>query len=158
MAGDDVAAERILREGYAAVTEVGDEHSTKNVAWRLGLALARQGRYDDAEPFVAIARDTDQQSFWVAVWWQVVLARIEAHRGAVTRVGELVHAVRERTGLVAMSGMHADVFLECAEALREAGHDDEAATLVGEASTIADRLGYVVARRRADAAQRASTT
>ena len=44
MAGDDAAAERILRAGFAAVTALGDEHSAMNVAWRLGLALARQGK------------------------------------------------------------------------------------------------------------------
>ena len=61
MAGDDTAAERILRAGYEAVTAVGDEHSAKNVAWRLGLALARQGRYDEAEPFVRIAERAEQR-------------------------------------------------------------------------------------------------
>lgn len=55
------------------------------------------------------------------------------------------------------SGMHADALLEAAEALRAAGHEDDAAALVSEAARIADRLGYVVARRRADEAQRALT-
>ena len=53
--------------------------------------------------------------------------------------------------------MHADELLEAAEALRAAGHEDDAAALVSEAARIADRLGYVVVRRRADEAQRALT-
>ena len=81
MAGDDVAAERILRAGFEAVTAVGDEHSAMNIAWRLGLALARQGRYDEAESFVQIAKRAEHRGLWVDVWWRVVLAQIEAHRG-----------------------------------------------------------------------------
>jgi hypothetical protein len=53
--------------------------------------------------------------------------------------------------------MHANALLECAEALRAAGRLDEAAPLVAEAAGIAERLGYVVARRRAEEAQRAPT-
>ena len=46
--------------------------------------------------------------------------------------------------------MQADVLLESADALRAAGLDDEAAALVAEAAGIAERLGYVVALRRAE--------
>jgi tetratricopeptide (TPR) repeat protein len=158
LAGDDLAAERILRAGFAAVTAVGDEHSAKNVAWRLGLALARQGRYDDAEPFVRIAQRAEHRGFWVDVWWRVVLALVEAHRGAGTSARELVEDARGRMASAEESGMHADALLESAEALRAARLDDEAAELVAEAAGIAERLGYVVARRRAEEAQRALTT
>ena len=74
LAGDDAAAERILRDGFEATTAVGDEHSTKNVAWRLALVLARQERAGEAEPFVRIAQaqQTGHQPFWVDVWWRVV--------------------------------------------------------------------------------------
>jgi hypothetical protein len=152
LAGDDAAAERILSAGYAAVTAVGDEHSTKNVAWRLGLALARQGRKDEAEPFVRIAQGTGHQGFWVAVWWRIVLARIDS-----ARAEQLIAEARRRMAPAEESAMHADALLESAEALRAAGHDESAAALVAEAAAIADRLGYVVARRRADDAQPAST-
>jgi DNA-binding SARP family transcriptional activator len=157
MAGDDVAAERILRAGLVAVTAVGDEHSAMNVAWRLGLVLARQGRYDEAEPFVPIAQRAEHSGFWVDVWWRVVLALIEAHRGNRVRARELVEGARERMASVEESGMQADALLESAEALRTAGLEDEAANLVAEAAGIAQRLGYVVARRRAEEAQRALT-
>ena len=157
LAGDDVAAERILRAGFSAVTAVGDEHSAKNVAWRLGLSLARQGRYDEAETFVRIAQRVEHRGFWVDVWWRVVLALIEAHRGAGLRARQLVEEARERMAPVEESGMQADVLLESAEALRAAGLEDEAAGLVAEAAAVAERLGYVVARRRAEEAQRSLT-
>ena len=156
LAGDAAAAERILRDGLAAVTAVGDEHSTRNVAWRLALALVQQGRFDEAAPFVELARKKGHQSFWVDVWWRVALARIEAHRGAAREVLQLVADVRERLGTVEESGMHADVLRESAEALRAAGLDG-APALVAESAEIAERLGYVVALRRAAEAQRALT-
>ena len=156
MAGDDAAAERILRNGFAAVTAGGDQYSTINVAWRLGLALARQGRHDEADTFVQAARRGEHRGFWVDVWWRIVLARVEAHRGADTRARELVEEAGERMSAVQESGMHADALIEAAEALRGAGAvDAEVGGLLAEAAEIAERLGYVVARRRAEEAQRA---
>jgi hypothetical protein len=88
--------------------------------------------------------------------WRVVLALVEAHRGAAERARQLVEDARKRMAS-AESGMQADALLESAEALRAAGLDDEAAALVAEAAGIAQRPGYVVARRRAEKAQRALT-
>jgi hypothetical protein len=48
--------------------------------------------------------------------------------------------------------MEADALIECAEVLRRVGRTDEAAGLFGEAAEIAERLGYVAARRRAQRA------
>jgi tetratricopeptide (TPR) repeat protein len=157
LAGDDAAAEQILRAGLAAVTALGDEHAAVHVAWRLALALARQGRYDEAEPFVLTAQRAEHPALWVDVWWRVVLALIEAHRGREARVRELVEDARGRMAQVDESGMEADALLESAAALRAVGLDEEAAPLVAEAARIAARLGYVVAQRRAEEAQRAPT-
>ena len=149
MAGDDAAAERILRVGYAEISALGDEFSAMNAAWRLGLFLARQEKDDEAEQFARIAEHAEPKSLWVDVWWRVVLAQVEAHRGNRTRPQELVQAALARMASVRESGMQADVLLESADALRAAGFDDEAAALTAEAAGIAERLGYVVALRRA---------
>jgi DNA-binding SARP family transcriptional activator/tetratricopeptide (TPR) repeat protein len=158
ISGDDAAAERILRAGLAAVRAVGDEQSAKDVAWRLGLALVRQGRYDESEQFVRVAQRAENSGIWVEVWWRVVLARIEASRGDRARALKLIDEAGERMAAIDESGFHADALLEAAEALRITGNEDDAATLVAEAGRIAERLGYVVARRRAEEAQRALTT
>jgi DNA-binding SARP family transcriptional activator/tetratricopeptide (TPR) repeat protein len=157
MAGDDAAAERILRDGYEAVTALGDPHSGVNVAWRLGLALARQGQDDEAERFARIAEDAEFGGMWVAVWSHVVLGLVEAHRGNAARVQELVDEALEPTVWSLGSGMHVDVLLECAEALRVVGFEARAAELVAEAAGHAERLGYTVSLRRAQEAQRALT-
>jgi hypothetical protein len=95
--------------------------------------------------------------FWVNVWWRVVLALIEAHRGNAGQATELVDEATEWMATVDESGFHPDALLECAEALRTIGYEDRAAALVSEAAAIAERLGYVVASRKAEAAQRALT-
>jgi hypothetical protein len=140
------------------VTALHDDHSAINIAWRLGLLLARQGRDDEAERFAHVAKGALAPGLWVDVWWRVVLALVEAHRGAAARVRALVAEARDQMASAAESGMHADALLESAEALRAAGCEDEAAALVGAAAGIAERLGYVVASRRAEEVQRALTT
>jgi DNA-binding SARP family transcriptional activator len=158
MAGDDAAAERILRTGYEAVTAFGDGHSAMHAAWRLGLALARQGKDEEARHFAEITERADQKGMWIDVWWRVVLARVEGNRGHASRAQQLVVGAREQMASAAESGMQADALLESAEALHAAdGLENEAALLVAEAAGIADRLGYVVAGRRAHDAQRALT-
>jgi hypothetical protein len=82
---------------------------------------------------------------------------VAAHRGDAGDARRRIVDARARMAAVEESGMQADALLESAEALRAAGLEDEAASLVAEAAAIAERLGYVVAQRRADEAQRALT-
>jgi DNA-binding SARP family transcriptional activator len=160
MAGDAAAAERVWRKGYEGVTAIADQHSAANVAWRLGLALARQGKDDEAERFALIARAAHPRGLWVDVWWRVVLALVAAHRGNAELTVVLVAEARERVASAhaSESAMEVDALLDSAAALRAAGRPDEAAALVADAAGIAERLGYVIALRRAEAAQRAATT
>ncbi len=159
LAGDDAAAERVLRQAFDDVTALADQHSTANVAWRLGLVLARRGLDEEAERFARLARRAEPRGLWVDVWWRVVLALVEAHRGRAAKAVSLVREVRDQIAAAGgrASGMEADVLVESAEALRAAGRPAEAAELLAAAAGIARRLGYVVALRRAEDAQRALT-
>jgi hypothetical protein len=159
MAGDDAAAERILRNGFEQVTALADEHSTANVAWRLGLVLARQGRDDEAEQFARIAERAEPRGLWVDVWWRIVLALVEARRGNAREADALLRLVRANiaTPRGAPSRMEADVLLESAEVLRAVGRDDDAALALAAAAAVAEPLGYVVAVARANERQRALT-
>ena len=53
--------------------------------------------------------------------------------------------------------MEADALIACSEVLRSVARTSEAGALLGEAAAIAGQLGYVVAGRRAEDAQRALT-
>jgi ATP/maltotriose-dependent transcriptional regulator MalT len=158
MAGDDEVAERVLRIGFETLAATHDELSRANVAWRLGLLLARHGRDDEAERFARIAERVPAPGLWVDVWWRIVLALVEAHRGATAALGLVGEA---RAGIASVGGqrsrMEADALIACAEVLRRAGRTDEAAALLADAAGVAERLGYVVARGRAEEAQRALT-
>jgi DNA-binding SARP family transcriptional activator len=159
MAGDDAAAERVLRAGFETLDRSDDELSKANVAWRLGLLLARHGRDDEAEPFARIAERIPTPGLWVGVWWRVVLAFVEAYRGDSTAA--LRHIREARAAIASASGprsrMEADALIACSDVLRSVGRTSEAAALLGEAAAIAEQLGYVVARLRAEDAQRALT-
>ena len=157
LAGDDAAAERVFRNGLDVVAAAHDRDTAPNLAWRLGLVLARRGRDDEAERFARIAERARPAGMWVDVWWRIVLALVEAHHDAAARARGLVAEACERMAPFPESRMHANALLECAEALRASGRGDEAAALVAEAAGIAERLGYVVARRRAEEAQRTPT-
>ena len=157
MAGDYQAAERILRAGYEAVTALEDRNGALNIAWRLGLVLVRQGGVDEAERFALIAASAQPTGFWIDLWWRVVVALVESHRGAAERVQAIVDEVSRMLGTVDESGMHVDALLELAEALRIVGREAEAAPILADAARIAERLGYTVAARRAAEAQRALT-
>ena len=159
LAADDPAAERVLRKGFETLSRSHDELSQANVAWRLGLLLARQGRNDEAERFARVAERVPTPGLWVDVWWRIVVALVEADRGESAAALRLLGEAR--AGIASARGpgsrMEADALIECAEVLRRVGRLDEAAALAGEAAGIAERLGYVVARRRAEHAQRALT-
>ena len=159
MAGDDAAAERVLRKGFEIVAASHDEHTTAHIAWRLGLVLARQGRDDEAEHFARVAERVPTPGLWVDVWWRIVLALAEVHRG--DSAVALRHVEEARAGIASVSGpgsrMEADALIACAEVLREVGRTGEAAALLADAAGSAERLGYVVARRRAEEAQRTPT-
>jgi DNA-binding SARP family transcriptional activator len=160
LAGEIAAAERVWRKGYDDVTALVDRHSAANLAWRLGLALARRGADDEAEQFAQIAKAARPRGMWVDVWWRIVLALVAAHRGDGARARSLVDDARTRVTSVdgAESAMEADALLESAEALRAAGMSNAAADLAAHAAGIAARLGYVVALRRAETVQRAPAT
>ena len=159
MAGEDAAAELIPGRGSTQVTALADEHSTANIAWRLGLVLVRQGRDDEAEHFARQAERAEPRGLWVDVWWRIVLALVEARRGNASEGVALLRLVRE--SIAAPGGppsrMEADVLLESAEVLSAAGRDDEAAVALAKAAAVAETLGYVVAVARANERQRALT-
>ena len=59
-AGDPVAAEREFRAALDLVQQIGDRGRVPNLAAMLADALLEQGRIDEAEQFVQVARDGAQ--------------------------------------------------------------------------------------------------
>jgi ATP/maltotriose-dependent transcriptional regulator MalT len=83
LAGDPVAAERLLRQGYAALEEMGEKAVLSTTAAFLGQALLAQGRHDEAGRSAELSAeqapedDMHSQSMWRAVHASVLSARGE---------------------------------------------------------------------------------
>jgi predicted ATPase/DNA-binding SARP family transcriptional activator len=84
LAGDPVAAERLLRQGYTALEEMGEKVVLSTTAAFLGQALLAQGRHDDALRCAELSAeqapedDMHSQSMWRAIHASVLSARGEA--------------------------------------------------------------------------------
>jgi class 3 adenylate cyclase/tetratricopeptide (TPR) repeat protein len=95
LADDDAAAERILREGHEILTAAGERGFLSTVSALLGLALARQGRYDEADRFAEESREAGSHDDIITqLYLRIVKARVAAAKGdlqgAATLAAEVV--------------------------------------------------------------------
>ena len=83
LAGDPVAAERLLRQGYAELEQMGETAVLSTTAAFLGKALLAQGRHEEAGRWAELSAeqaaddDMHSQSMWRAVLASVLSARGE---------------------------------------------------------------------------------
>jgi class 3 adenylate cyclase/tetratricopeptide (TPR) repeat protein len=98
LAGDAPAAERIMREGYDILTAAGERGYLSTVAALLGLALARQGRLDEAERFADEARGIGSHDDVITqMYWRMVKARIAGAWGDFDEARRLAAEAMELT-------------------------------------------------------------
>jgi class 3 adenylate cyclase/tetratricopeptide (TPR) repeat protein len=95
LADEDVAAERIMREAHEILTAAGERGFLSTVSALLGLALARQGRYDEADRFAEESREAGSHDDVITqLYWRIVKARVAAAKGdldsAATLAAEVV--------------------------------------------------------------------
>jgi class 3 adenylate cyclase/tetratricopeptide (TPR) repeat protein len=148
--GDAAAAERELRAGVESLLEMGDRARAASLAALLAGALVEQGRIDDAEHFVEVAREAVQESDPNAeALWRLAAARVLVRRGAaeeaVRLAGEGIAIMKRTQELLTLPNL----LLDQAEVLELAGRGDGAEAAVREALDAAARKGAVVEERRA---------
>jgi len=91
LAGDPVAAERYLREGYEAFRAAGDQEYLSMLAALLAEALYAQDLLDEAQQVTEDSRTLAERSRPLArIPWQSVRARILARRGQFSAARLLV--------------------------------------------------------------------
>jgi tetratricopeptide (TPR) repeat protein len=146
LAGDPVAAERLLRQGYAALEEMGEKVVLSTTAAFLGQALLAQGRHDEAWRCAELSAeqapedDMHSQSMWRAVRASVLSARDEPEEAE--RYAREAVAFAERTddtntiadAHVVLGGVlarHADAEAACAELSRGIELYERKGNLVG---------------------------
>jgi class 3 adenylate cyclase/tetratricopeptide (TPR) repeat protein len=82
LAGDGPAAERLMREAHQILTAAGERGYLSTVSALLGLALAHQGRYDEADRFADESREAGSHDDVITqVYWRIVKAKVAAARG-----------------------------------------------------------------------------
>jgi predicted ATPase len=105
LAGETEAAEHALRESYAMCAELGDAGSLCSVAASLAHTLIRQGRQQDALPFIkvsesgAVADDIDAQVRWRTAQ---ALITVEKEPDAALQLAETAIGIVDATDVMAL--------------------------------------------------------
>jgi tetratricopeptide (TPR) repeat protein len=98
LAGDAPAAERIMREAHEILNAAGERGFLSTVSALLGLALARQGRYDEADRFADESREAGSDDDVVTqIYWRIVKSNVEAAKGNPDEAARLAADVVELT-------------------------------------------------------------
>jgi tetratricopeptide (TPR) repeat protein len=98
LAGDAPAAERIMREAHEILTAAGERGFLSTVSALLGLALARQGRYDEADRFADESREAGSDDDVITqIYWRIVKTNVEAAKGDLNEAARLAADVVELT-------------------------------------------------------------
>jgi class 3 adenylate cyclase/tetratricopeptide (TPR) repeat protein len=141
-AGDVVEAERLIREGYDLLVEMGEKYLRSTLGGLLGQTLYALGRFDEVEALgiesreLATDDDVDTQALW-----RCVLSKVYARRGEVDEGEALVRdalQILEPTDAVLLKF---GAQLDRAEVLRLAGRMDESVAVIRAAAALAEAKG-----------------
>jgi predicted ATPase/class 3 adenylate cyclase len=151
-AGAPDLAEAALRTTCTALQRREQTAVLATRAAELADAIFEQGRYDEAETWARVARESAGSDDLDATFaWRYVHARVLTRLGAIDDAE--VHA-REAVGLVSRTdalNRHADSLLVLAEILRVQSRDDEALENIRRAIQLYEQKGNVVSTERARA-------
>jgi DNA-binding SARP family transcriptional activator len=149
LAGDAVAAERLLAESCRTLEEWGERAHLATQAAQLGEALYAQRRYEEALRLAKIAAGcAASDDIGAQFSWRALRAKALAQRGLLDE-GEML--AREAVELAAATDtltQRASVLFAHGEVLGLSGRAPEAAQAVEEACALLDAKGNEVASRR----------
>ena len=150
IAGEDAAAERILRESLDRLDALGDRFSAVNAGWRLAFVLLRGGRVDEADAVLARVAGYEGGEY-VHAWRCLLEGAIAALRGDPAAAHDLIAQVDRTLPELFEGGMHADVLVETARVCTRLGDVASAVERLRRAAAMARRVDYVVTERAAEA-------
>jgi len=155
-AGEPAAAERVLRDSWDVLTEMGLNSSLGETAVPLAEAVFEQGRHEEAaEVLRAVKDEWASGDASIAGPRLAMRARLQAAEGfpvIALQTAERALRVVRPTDLLCL---RADTLLVHAEVARIAGEEETAAAGAADALRISRAKGYAVglARARVEAAQ-----
>jgi tetratricopeptide (TPR) repeat protein len=98
LADDAAAAERILREAHEILTGAGERGYLSTAAALLGVAVVRQGRYEEGDRLADESRETGSDDDVITqIYWRMVKARVLAANGALDEARRLASEALELT-------------------------------------------------------------
>ena len=98
LAGDAPAAERILREAHEILTQAGERGYLSTAAALLGLAVVRQGRYDEADRLADESREIGTHDDVITqIYWRLVKALVLSDKGDLDQARRLAAEALELT-------------------------------------------------------------
>jgi class 3 adenylate cyclase/tetratricopeptide (TPR) repeat protein len=149
LAGDPVAAERELRQGYETLTKAGDHNGALNTIFELAEALYAQDRLDEAEECVAAGGDArDRSDALTRVVGTAIQAKLLARRGDLQPAEDMALGAVELAEDTDAPNVRAFARMALGEVLALAG-DAGAAREVETAVRLLEEKGNVAAARAA---------
>jgi predicted ATPase/class 3 adenylate cyclase len=145
LSGDPAAAEREFRRGYEVLDEMGELNFRSTIAARLAGALCALGRYDEAERFAQISRETaGLEDTASQVVWRGAQAKVFARRGENQQAEALASEAVKLANRTDALNLRADALIDLADVQRTGGLRDQAAGSLREALGLYDQKGNVV--------------
>ena len=150
LAGDPVAAEKRMRDGYEILVSIGEKGYLSTLVGYIAEAIYQQGRFEEAEQAAREARelsapeDVESQRLW-----RGVIAKVLARRGEFEEAERLVREALEWADR-SDGYARADTRLDVVEVLTIVGQDG-IADIVDEAIAVYEAKGMTVGVARAKA-------
>jgi tetratricopeptide (TPR) repeat protein len=145
LAGDPVAAEHELRQGYETLTSAGDHNGALNTIFELAEALYAQDRLDEAEECVVAGGDArDRSDALTRVVGTAIQAKLLARRGNLLHAEEMARGAVELAEDTDAPNVRAVARMALAEVLALQG-DSRAAPEAETALRLLEEKGNVAA-------------
>jgi tetratricopeptide (TPR) repeat protein len=149
IAGDPELAEEALRASCEVLRERGQTAVLATRAAELANAICERGRYNDAETWAQLARESaGSDDLDAAYSWRYAQAKILLRRGALDEGHELARDALDLVARTDALNRHADCLVVLAEILIRKGRDAEAAETLRSAQRLYDQKGNTVSAER----------
>jgi class 3 adenylate cyclase/tetratricopeptide (TPR) repeat protein len=148
--GAPEAAEPLIRSAFDAFRERGEAADASLAGLELALVLCELGELDEARSLAqSTARPTPAYALEPQIQWRRVMAKVELGREAIGDAERLVREAEALAGTTHFLTLHANVLMDLAEILHDAGRTSEASAAARSSLERSERKGDRVNTRRA---------